>query len=63
VALFFLVFCFFSHSGRSYIVMPLFHVHGLMSALFAALYAGGSVVLPSRGRGFQAEPFWRDIAQ
>ena len=40
-------------SDKSYIVMPLFHVHGLMAALFAALYSGGAVILPADGAGFQ----------
>jgi acyl-CoA synthetase (AMP-forming)/AMP-acid ligase II len=41
-------------SDVSYCVMPLFHVHGLVACLFAALAAGGSVVVPERvsPRGF-----------
>lgn len=48
---------------RGYVVMPLFHVHGLMSALFAPLWAGGSIVLPALGAGFQVGPFWRHVSQ
>lgn len=47
---------------RGYVVMPLFHVHGLMCALFAALWSGGSIVLPAMGAGFQVAPFWRHIS-
>jgi acyl-CoA synthetase (AMP-forming)/AMP-acid ligase II len=32
----------------SYCVMPLFHIHGLVASTFAALIAGGSVVVPRR---------------
>ncbi|KAI9501794.1 hypothetical protein GGI25_000317 [Coemansia spiralis] len=42
-------------SDRSFIVMPLFHVHGLIGSTLSSLYAGGSVVLPSR---FSASHFW-----
>ena len=34
----------------SYCVMPLFHIHGLVASTFAALAAGGSVVVPRRLR-------------
>ncbi|GJP53498.1 hypothetical protein CLOM_g12661 [Closterium sp. NIES-68] len=47
---------------RSYLVMPLFHVHGLMAALLASLSAGGSVVLPASGR-FSASIFWDEVVQ
>jgi acyl-CoA synthetase (AMP-forming)/AMP-acid ligase II len=32
----------------SYVAMPLFHVHGLVASTFAALLAGGTVVVPRR---------------
>jgi oxalate---CoA ligase len=35
--------------------MPLFHVHGLVASTFAALAAGGAVVVPRR---FSARAFW-----
>jgi acyl-CoA synthetase (AMP-forming)/AMP-acid ligase II len=38
--------------------MPLFHVHGLLAALLAPLYSGGSVVVPRR---FSASEFWADF--
>lgn len=44
---------------RSLIVMPLFHVHGLIGCLLSTLYSGGSVVIqPGK---FSATTFWRDF--
>ena len=43
---------------RTYLVMPLFHVHGLLAAFLAPLYAGGSVIVPQR---FSASDFWSDF--
>ncbi|KAJ2492895.1 hypothetical protein IWW37_001067 [Coemansia sp. RSA 2050] len=43
---------------RSFIVMPLFHVHGLIGATLSSLYAGGSVVIPAR---FSASHFWPEF--
>jgi acyl-CoA synthetase (AMP-forming)/AMP-acid ligase II len=37
------------------VVMPLFHVHGLIGATLASLFAGATVVLPPR---FSAHAFW-----
>jgi acyl-CoA synthetase (AMP-forming)/AMP-acid ligase II len=39
----------------SVIVMPLFHVHGLMGASLSTLNSGGSLVIPER---FSASSFW-----
>jgi oxalate---CoA ligase len=41
---------FYRLSGNdvSFCAMPLFHVHGLVASVLAALSAGGSVVVPSR---------------
>jgi oxalate---CoA ligase len=39
----------------SFCVMPLFHVHGLVASTFAALAAGGSVIVPRR---FTPRGFW-----
>ena len=47
-----------SSSDKSFIVMPLFHVHGLLCGLLASLLAGGSVVLPPR---FSASSFWDEF--
>src|SRR5262249_6103531 len=40
---------------RSLIVMPLFHVHGLLGATLSTLHTGGAVVVPGR---FSAGAFW-----
>ena len=47
---------------RSLLVMPLFHVHGLMAGLLAPLAAGASVILPAAGR-FSAQTFWADAVK
>ncbi|RKF56231.1 putative peroxisomal-coenzyme A synthetase [Golovinomyces cichoracearum] len=47
-----------STQDRSMLVMPLFHVHGLLAGLLAPLYAGGSVIIP---RKFSATKFWFDF--
>ncbi|RYP78392.1 hypothetical protein DL771_000577 [Monosporascus sp. 5C6A] len=44
---------------RTMLVMPLFHVHGLLCALLAPLHSGGSLVVPPK---FSATDFWRDFA-
>lgn len=41
------------------LVMPLFHVHGLMCGLLAPLYVGGSVVV--QYHKFSASRFWTDL--
>lgn len=40
---------------KGLLVMPLFHVHGLLAGLLSPLNSGGSVVLPSK---FSASAFW-----
>lgn len=40
------------------LVMPLFHVHGLLCGLLAPLATGGSMVVPSK---FSATEFWQDF--
>lgn len=45
-------------ADRTMLVMPLFHVHGLLCGLLATLLAGGCVVLPMR---FSASTFWSDF--
>lgn len=52
----------FTPSDVSLLVMPLFHVHGLMAGLLAPLGAGVRVVLPAEGR-FAAGTFWRDAVE
>ncbi|HLH75764.1 MAG TPA: acyl--CoA ligase [Candidatus Binataceae bacterium] len=48
-----------SPADRSLVVMPLFHVHGLIGATFSSLAAGGAVIVPPR---FSAQQFW-NLAQ
>ncbi|EAW10148.1 acyl--CoA ligase [Aspergillus clavatus NRRL 1] len=43
---------------RTYLVMPLFHVHGLLAGFLAPLLSGGSVIVPPR---FSASEFWADF--
>jgi oxalate---CoA ligase len=43
---------------RTYLVMPLFHVHGLLAGFLAPLGSGGSVIVP---RKFSASEFWDDF--
>jgi acyl-CoA synthetase (AMP-forming)/AMP-acid ligase II len=40
------------------VVMPLFHVHGLIGATFSTLYSGGTLVVPPR---FSAGQFWDHV--
>lgn len=41
------------------LIMPLFHVHGLMSALLTTLATGGTVILPPQLK-FSASNFWHN---
>src|SRR5262245_16438524 len=45
---------------RSLIVMPLFHVHGLLGATLSTLHTGGAVVVPAR---FSAGAFWQTASR
>ncbi|KAL2262463.1 hypothetical protein VTK26DRAFT_1247 [Humicola hyalothermophila] len=45
-------------ADRTMLVMPLFHVHGLLCGLLAPLLSGGSMVVPTR---FSASDFWKDF--
>eukprot|EP01133_Synstelium_polycarpum_P014169 gene14169-16701_t len=47
-------------ADRSLVVMPLFHVHGLIGVSLSTLYSGGSLVVPPR---FSATTFWQAITQ
>ncbi|XP_047325879.1 oxalate--CoA ligase [Impatiens glandulifera] len=49
-----------TESDSTVIVLPLFHVHGLMAGLLSSLAAGASVTLPAAGR-FSASTFWPDM--
>ena len=44
----------------SFCVMPLFHIHGLVASTFAALAAGGTVVVPRR---FSPRRFWQQARE
>ena len=45
---------------RTFLVMPLFHVHGLLAGFLAPLLSGGSLIMPPR---FSASEFWRDFVK
>lgn len=45
-------------ADRTMLVMPLFHVHGLLCGLLSPLHSGGSIVIPG---SFSASNFWIDF--
>jgi acyl-CoA synthetase (AMP-forming)/AMP-acid ligase II len=45
-------------ADRTMLVMPLFHVHGLLAGFLAPLLSGGSVIVPPK---FSASEFWADF--
>lgn len=45
---------------RTMLVMPLFHVHGLLAGFLAPLASGGSVIVPPK---FSASEFWKDFIE
>lgn len=47
-------------SDASLVVMPLFHVHGLLAATIATFASGGTAVIPVR---FSASTFWHHIKE
>ncbi|KAK6275544.1 hypothetical protein POUND7_005253 [Theobroma cacao] len=49
-----------TESDATVLVLPLFHVHGLIAGLLSSLGAGAAVTLPSAGR-FSATTFWQDM--
>ncbi|WCJ26249.1 Oxalate--CoA ligase [Euphorbia peplus] len=49
-----------TESDSTVIVLPLFHVHGLLAGLLSSLVSGAAVALPSAGR-FSASTFWQDM--
>lgn len=48
----------FTPTDNGYLVMPLFHVHGLLAGLLAPLLAGATIVIPPK---FSAGSFWKDF--
>ncbi|KAJ0098302.1 hypothetical protein Patl1_20127 [Pistacia atlantica] len=51
-----------TESDSTVLVLPLFHVHGLMAGLLSSLGAGAAVTLPAAGR-FSASTFWKDMVK
>ncbi|XP_041002859.1 oxalate--CoA ligase isoform X1 [Juglans microcarpa x Juglans regia] len=51
-----------SESDSTVLVLPLFHVHGLLAGLLSSLGSGAAVALPAAGR-FSASTFWPDMIQ
>lgn len=49
-----------SPADRTMLVMPLFHVHGLLAGFLAPLASGGSVIIPG---AFSASTFWQHFVQ
>ncbi|PKU63049.1 oxalate--CoA ligase [Dendrobium catenatum] len=49
-----------TETDSTLIVLPLFHVHGLLAGLLSSLTAGAAVALPAVGR-FSASTFWTDM--
>ncbi|TPX64905.1 hypothetical protein SpCBS45565_g05520 [Spizellomyces sp. 'palustris'] len=47
-------------SDVSYLVMPLFHVHGLIGVLLSTFHSGGTVVIPPK---FSVTHFWPDFIE
>ncbi|MCL7047249.1 hypothetical protein MKW94_010196 [Papaver nudicaule] len=51
-----------TESDSTVLVLPLFHVHGLLAGLLSSLGAGAAVTLPAGGR-FSASTFWSDMVK
>lgn len=49
-----------TESDSTVVVLPLFHVHGLLAGLLSSLVSGAAVALPAAGR-FSASTFWQDM--
>ncbi|CAG8733922.1 16788_t:CDS:2 [Dentiscutata erythropus] len=47
-------------NDRTLLVMPLFHVHGLIGGMLSTLLSGGTVVIPPK---FSASTFWNDFLE
>ena len=45
-------------ADRTLLIMPLFHVHGLLAGFLSPLASGGSAIVPPR---FSASEFWREF--
>lgn len=51
-----------SSEDRSILVMPLFHIHGIVCGFLTPMFAGSTIIIPSGGR-FSASQFWRDASR
>jgi acyl-CoA synthetase (AMP-forming)/AMP-acid ligase II len=49
-----------TEADRTMLVMPLFHVHGLLAGFLAPLASGGSVIVPG---AFSASTFWKHFLE
>jgi acyl-CoA synthetase (AMP-forming)/AMP-acid ligase II len=49
-----------SPADNTYVVMPLFHVHGLIGSLLSTLATQGTVIVPEK---FSAKRFWDDFVK
>nr|QBX99300.1 4CL10 [Betula platyphylla] len=49
-----------TESDSTVMVLPFFHVHGMIAGLLSSLCAGAAVTLPAAGR-FSASTFWPDM--
>lgn len=49
-----------TESDSTVMVLPFFHVHGMIAGLLSSLCAGAAVTLPAAGR-FSASTFWSDM--
>lgn len=45
-------------SDRSMLIMPLFHIHGIVAGMLAPLVTGSCIIIPEKGLG---PDFWRDF--
>ena len=45
-------------SDRSILIMPLFHIHGIVAGLLAPLFAGSAIIIPEKSLG---PDFWLDF--
>lgn len=50
-----------AETDATVVVLPLFHVHGLLCSLLSSLASGAAVTLPAAGR-FSSSTFWADMS-
>lgn len=49
-----------TEKDRSILIMPLFHIHGIVAGMLALLLRGSCIILPEKGLG---PTFWDDFAE